>query len=173
MPNTKFKKGSPTYRELTDGLPKYFDFEIDWDDVSSKCDVNRRNCALSHAFSSRDDITRPSVGFDAINFIWKGDARIAIAPGSELAGIIARNDLAAAGEMPWPTGKQTVRVGLHDAVLKKDLRVGRVRARQRREEMPEVIAAEQKRSRDSLKHLDYKARAAKRLETERLRGRFS
>lgn len=172
MGTQQVRKGTAKYKELTEGLPSSFHVTIDWDSAQEKCDLDRRNCAIYHALAGRRDVTRISVGADEINFIWKGDARIAIKPSAQAMGVIARNDLAAQGELPWPTGKQKITLDLSGAVVKRDLRVGRAVARKRREEKPDAVADSLKRSRDLVKSLDYKERARKRLETERLRGRF-
>lgn len=173
MANVKFRKGSKAWDELTAGLPESFTLTIDWDSVSETCDINRRNCAIHNALLRRRDLTRPSVGFDEVNFIWRGDARLAIQPSGAVAKVIAKNDLAAAGEIPWPTGIETVRIDLREVRIKRDLRVGRAALRRARESKPEVVKEYQGRSRRRLSQLDYAQRMAKKRETEALRGRFA
>ena len=85
---TKVRKNTKAYKELMAGLPPKIDLVIDWREAQDKCDVNRRNCAIHLAMSSRDDITRVSVGVDEINFVWRGDARVGVSPSVELMAII-------------------------------------------------------------------------------------
>lgn len=167
------RKNTKKYIELTDGLPESFYLTINWDAASEKCDRDRKNCAVFHALKGRRDVTLPSVGFDEINFVWRGDARMAVQPTPTVASLIARNDLAAKGEIPWPTGVENVRVDLKKAVVKKDLREGRVTARRRRERDPETVKEQLNKSRSNVSKLDYSERIAKKLETEKLRGRFA
>ena len=166
------KKSTKLYKELTEGLPESFFLTINWDEAAEMCDRDRKNCAIFHAIKGRRDVTQISVGFDEINFIWRGDARIAVAPSPTVAGVIARNDLAAKGEIPWPTGVQNVRIDLKDSQIKKDLREQRVRARIRREKNGDQLNENHRRSRSAASKLSHEERAAKRLETEKTRGRF-
>lgn len=170
---TKVRKNTKAYKELMAGLPPKIDLVIDWREAQDKCDVNRRNCAIHLAMSSRDDITRVSVGVDEINFVWRGDARVGVSPSVELMAIILDNDRAAAGEADWPTGVQHVVLDLSDAYLKKDLRARRAELRKARHADLEKHNQGNREWRERLKSMDYQARAKKRVETERLRGRFA
>lgn len=165
-----------TRAELIEGLPSKILLTLDWE-ATCELSATRRNCILHQALLHKDDITRPTVGTDAITFIWRGDARISVQPNAYALRALLQNDEAAAGLREWPTGQQQLYLPL-DHIKVYDLRVARERAREQdtpekraeraarqRERVaanPEARAAAQRRSRAN--------KQAQRTKAER--GRF-